>query len=176
MSLLESTLNDAMRQIVNSVISADFAIKAKQNAPRPNGSYASVDVMSIVRRGYDEQILTDRIIDLDIDSDLIGFREINYSIQFYRDNAISNAMKLQQAIARYSVNEFLNAAKLGLGRRSDVRDISAILENGYEERAQIDITLHAIDTDQEIIRSIQGVTISGIYETRDQQIPITIEV
>lgn len=178
MSLVEETLNKAVRDIINNILEINnYAIKAKQNAPRPTDPYSSVDVMSIRRMGLEEQELKDQPDpELDIEYTAKGHREVTFSLQFYFANAMDNALKVHIGLVRFSIGDILRAANLGLVTRSEVRDISEPLENGWEERAQLDMVLSALGTDEEIVRSIQSVSISGEYQERGISTPITIEV
>lgn len=175
MSLVEETLNKAVRDVVNLIIGSSFAIKSKQNAPRPIAPHCVVDTTTITSVGTEELKIVDRDIDPDIDSTRSGYREIMFSLNFYFDNALDNAEQVRIGLTRNSILENLRAAKLGLGTRSVVRDLSETLENGWEERAHFDFILHAIGTDDDIITSIAAVLINGEFQTRGTSIPITIE-
>lgn len=176
MSLVEETLNKAVRDIVNLIIGAGFAIKANQNGPRPAHPHCSVHTMAINSIGIEEQILTNRMADPDIDSRREGYREIMFSLNFYFANALNNAEQVKIGLTRNLILEFLRAADLGLANRSEVRAMSEALENGFEERAQFDFVLSAVGTDDDIITSIEAVDISGDFQTRGISIPVTIEV
>ncbi len=177
MSLVEETLNKAVRDIVNLIITPNFAIKANQNAPRPTAAHCSVHTMTISSIGIEEQIDTDQALpDLDIDSRREGYREVMFSLNFFFANALNNAEQVKIGLTRNSILEFLRAADLGLANRSEVRAMSEPLENGFEERAQFDFVLSAIGTDDDVITSIEAVTISGDFQTRGISIPVTIEV
>tara|TARA_R110000744_G_scaffold111795_1_gene209984 strand:- start:335 stop:874 length:540 start_codon:yes stop_codon:yes gene_type:complete len=177
MSIIEETLNKIVREIVDIIIGTNgYTIAAKQNAPRPAGAYASVDAVLIKQLGWEESTLTDRLLDDDIDEHIEGSREVMYSIQFFREDAISNASSVQTGVIRTTIQDKLRAADLGLVSRSDVRDISEALENGWETRAQFDFVLSATGTDDDIITSIMEANISGNFETRGNQLPIDIEV
>lgn len=177
MSIVEETLNKLVREIVDNIIgTVGYTVASKQNAPRPSGPYASVDIALITTKGWEESTYKDRTADIDIDEHIEGSREVMCSIQFYRDNAISNGSSIQTGIIRNSIQEKLRAAGLGLVSRSNVRDISEALENGWEYRAQLDIVLSATGTDSNIIASIQTVSIFGDFQTRGKQVPINIEV
>lgn len=178
MSLVEDTLNKAVRDIVNLIIGTPgFAIKANQDESRPSTPYCSVHTMTIMSIGIEEQILTDQVMpDLDIDSRREGYREVMFSLNFLFGNALSNAEQVKIGLTRNSITEFLRAADLGLANRSEVRAMSEPLENGIEERAQFDFVLSAIGTDDDVITSIASLTISGDFQTRGISIPVTIEV
>jgi len=87
-----------------------------------------------------------------------------YSINFYRDNAVDNARNVSQRFKRESIQEMLKEATLGLIAISDVREISEPLETGWEERAQFDITLNFVGSDEDIISAITSLDISAHYE------------
>lgn len=176
MSLVEETLNKAVRDIVNLIISSDFAIKANQNAPRLQTPHCSVHTMTIKSVGIEQKVLIDRIADPDLDETREGYREIMFSLNFYFDNAMDNAEQVKIGLTRNSILEFLKAADLGLANRSEVRAISEPLETGFEERAQFDFVLSAIGTDDDIITSIETLNIIGDFQTRGISIPITTEI
>ena len=175
--ILEEALNKLVRDIINDVlIIPGYTIKAKQNAPRPTGSYADVDFLTDTGIGWEQRNKVDNIADPDITESISGARQISLSIGFYRTNSMDNARSVRTAFFRQSVIEILSASGIGLVSRSQVRDISEPLENGWEERAQFDIVLSAVGTDVSIVRSILTVSIDGDFETRGKSIPINVEV
>lgn len=177
MTLVENALFDIIRIAINTIVDIDgFTIKAKQDANRPRGAYADINLTTITRVGLEEEVQVDRDEDPDIDSTVEGYRELLFSINFYREGAKNHAMAVQTGLVRNSILEAFRAADLGLVTRSEVRDISESLENGWEERAQFDLIMSAIGTDDDIIRSIQIVNIEGNFETRGTSIPITVGV
>lgn len=177
MTLLEETLNKVVRDMINSILDIpDFAIKAKQNAPRPSGSYASVDVSATKHVGWEESNFTNRMADPDLDETITGHREVMCSLQFYRSSAVDNGNAVRTGMIRTSIRDTLRASNLGIISRTEVREISEQLENGWEERAQLDIVLSAVGTDIDIVTSIEAAVVSGDFQTRGKQIPLTIEV
>ena len=175
--IVEDTLNKLIRDIINDILGiSDYAIRAKQNSPRPEQAYADVNVNLITPIGWEEVVNIDRTIDSDVNSFISGYREVMYSIQFYFDDALSNAHKINIGIMRNSIQETIRAAGLGYTSKTAVRDISESLENGWEKRAQFDLVLSVIGTDQEIITSILTANIVGGFQTRGLQVPINIEV
>lgn len=93
-------------------------------------------------------------------------REILMSISFYRSNAIDNARKVRTGLIRESIQSSFSAANLGLVRTSDVRDISLTRDSKWEEVAQFDVALSAVGTDEDLVRSITSLNISGEYQYR----------
>ncbi len=172
------TINKFLRDVVNLIIvDTDYTIKAKQSgAPRPTGSYADVDMVTDRSIGWEQHELKDNTGDNDITDTISGVREITMSINFYRDSALDNARKVRIALVRNSIQELFNAADLGLLLRSEVREISEPLENGWEERAQFDIGLSAVGSDSDIIKSILSVDMTGQYEKGGLIYNFTIEV
>lgn len=164
--ILVEALNKLLRDTINDVlISPDYAIAARQpNAPRPENPYASIGFVSDNNIGLEEYLLENRITDEDIDFSYSGLREVMFSIDFYRDSAIDNARSARTSLVRESVIEQWNQAGVGLARRSDVRDISDTLDDTWEERAQFDVFLSVVGTDQDIVRSILSLQIQGQFQ------------
>lgn len=176
--ILEDALNKLLRDTMNLILGiSGYAIAAKQDAPRPAGSYGDVDFVIDTGLGIEQHTLTDQSDpDLDIIEDIQGLREITMSIGFYRDNAIDNARKVRTGLIRESIQELFRGAGVGLATRSEVREISEPLENGWEERAQFDIVLSAVGSDTDIIRSILSVNIEGEFQARGLVYNFDIEV
>jgi hypothetical protein len=176
--ILEETINRLIRDTVDLILlSPDYTIKAKQTAaPRPTGSYGDVDFVSDTSIGWEQFTRVDRMGDDKLDVTTQGMRDIMMSIGFYRDNAIDNARSVRIGVVRESIQSLFSAAGLGLIRRSEVRDLSEALENGWEERAQFDIFISAVGTDSDIISTIGSVDIGGEFQARGLQYNFTIEV
>lgn len=176
-SYVEEAVNKLVRGLINSIVGVqEYAIPAEEDFPRPSGNYASVNTNYIKQLGWDVSELEDRTEDLDINNTITGLREIMLSINFYREGAKTDAHKFHIGLIRNSTIETLQAANLELSRRTEVRNISEKLENGWEKRAQLDLFLTTLVTDNEIIRSIESISINGEFETGVTSIPIEIKV
>lgn len=185
MTLIEANLNKFMRDIINQIVgTANFAIAAQQpqrpsqqSAPRPSGQYASVHIVSINKVGWEEEIFENQPDpDLDLVSTRQGWREILYSLNFYREGSMDKALAVQIGLMRNSVLESITAAKLGLGQRSDARDISEALDAGWEERVQLDVVMFTVASDIDIVTAIEEVNISGTFEPYDERPPIPVTI
>ena len=162
-------IRDSLALIVNDP-SNFVVIKAKQlNAPRPNGSYADVDFLSSVNLGWEQQTLENNSGDPDLTETIEGMRDYGLSINFYRDNALDYARACYVGFIRQSIQELFSSVGVGLIRRSEIRETSEALENGWEERAQFDIFINLIADDQNIIRSIETVSIGGEHQLNNKK-------
>lgn len=177
--ILSEAINKLIRDVTDLLLSSpDYTIKAKQkDSPRPSGSYADVDFVSDINIGLEQRELENNIDpDLDLTETISGLREIMMSINFYRDDAIDNARSVRTGLIRESIQTLFRAAGIGLVRRSEVREISEPLEDGWEKRAQFDLVLSAVGTDTDIIRAILSVNIAGEFQHRGLKYNFNIEV
>ena len=176
--ILEETLNKLIRDTINLIMGIpDFAIKSKQlSAPRPIGAYADVDLSTRKALGWEEFNSTDQDLTDDIDIMSEGLREISISVGFYRDGAVDNGTKVHQGLVRESIQAIFKQAGVGLIGRSDVLEISESFTNGWEERSQLDITMSAVGTDVDIVKSIATVDIAGEFQSRGLTYNFNIEV
>lgn len=176
--ILEETLNKFLRDIVNLLLaSPEYTIKAKQKgAPRPNGSYATVDLISDIRVGWEQKELENNSEDEDLTENITGMREIMMSVSFYREDSIDNARSVRTGLVRSSIQELFKEAELGYIRSSEVREISEPFQKGWEERSQFDIVLSAVGKDSDIITSISSLDMNMIYQARGLEYNSTIEV
>ena len=177
--ILEATINKLLRDVSKLILvtpAGDAAIAAKQNAPRPSGAYVDVDFISDIPLGWEQSTLENNVGDDDLTQTIEGSRNITMSLGFYRTNAINNARKVRTGLVRESIQELFKAANIGLVSRSVVREISEPLKRGWEQRAQFDVTLNAIGTDTDIIRSILSLDIAGEFQARGLKYNFNIEV
>lgn len=176
--ILEETINKFLRDTVDLLLnSPGYTIKAKQkDAPRPTGNYGDVDFVSDTGVGWEQFESKNRTGDPDLDFTSKGMRQIMMSINFYRGNAIDNARKVHIGITRESVQALFRQAGLGLIRRSEVREVSEPLENGWEDRAQFDIFLSAVGVDVDLVKSICSVDMAVEFQSRGLIYTFNIEV
>lgn len=175
--ILEAAVNTLLVNITGLILLDPlFAMRSRQDGFRKTGSYGSIGFMSDTSVGWEQRELENNDFDLDLTETLSGVRELMYDISFFRDLAYDNARKVRTAFMRESVNALLSEAGLGLVRRSAVRDISQTFENTFEQRAQFDIVLSAVGTDQDIIRSILEVNIAGEFQARGLKHNFNIDI
>lgn len=176
--ILEETINRLLRDTVDLLLaSPGYTIKAKQKgAPRPTGNYGDVDFVSDTGLGWEQFENQNRTGDSDLDTTSKGMRQIMMSIGFYRDSSRDNARQVHSGLVRESVQALFRGAGIGLIRRSEVREISEALENGWEQRSQLDVFLSAVGTDTDIVRSIASVDMAGEFQARGLIYNFNIEV
>lgn len=161
----EETINGILRRTTDLLLSSSgYTIKAKQlGAPRPTGSYATVDFVAGLDIGTDNKEYSNSGQD-DITVSSSGYREVTFSISFYRDEAVDNARTVRKGFRRESVLANFREEGLGLLSTSEVREISESLENGWEEIATFDIVLSVIESDSDTVGSINGAEITAEYQ------------
>lgn len=173
--ILQSAINQLIRNTINTILNiSGFAIAAKQNSSRPTGSYASVEFVNETRIGYEQKTLENT--DDDLTETIKGMREIMMSLSFYRNNAIDNARRVRTGLLRESIQSTFSSANVGLVRTSEVREISLIRDAKWEEVSQFDLVLSAVGTDEDLVRSILSLDISGEYQYRGLVHNFQIEV
>jgi len=177
MTAIES-INKLIRDTVDLLLeSQGYTIKARQlDAPRPTGDYGDVDYVTGIDLGWEQRKFTNNTLDDDMTETIQGMREIIMSVNFYRTDAIDNARAVRTGLVRESIQSLFSAANVGLIRRSEVREISEPLENGWEERAQLDIVLNVVGEDSDIVKAIASVDISAEFQFRDIPYNSNIEV
>lgn len=174
--IIEETVNNLIRDILNLKLAPNFAIKDKQNAPRPTGVYATVGYLSTQRIGYSDRKLENNIADPDLTETITGYREMMFSLSFYRAGCFDFAEQVRTSFEKQSILDLLNAAQLGFTSVSDVRDLSLALSSNWETRAQFDLILSTIASDSDIITAIETLDISGKYEVETLTYNFQIEV
>lgn len=180
MSQLEETVNKAIRDTIDFILgSPEYTIRAKQpGMMRPIGAYSSVALLSDINIGWEQYILENQPEPaLDLISTMEGVREMTYSVNFFRDNSYDNARKVRTMLTSEAVKELWRVGEIGLISRSQIRDLSEALDGKtWEERAQLDIKLSIVGSEQEIVTSILSANISGQYLAHNTNTQFSIEV
>lgn len=178
MSLLEEPINKVVRDLVTAIVNPVFpltSIKADQDGPSPAGLYATVKTLTTTTDGYDDVLREDSGPN-DVQDTLVGLRFVGLSINFLRASSRDAAVLFQQGMQRHQTSQALWAVNLGLLSWSEVRDLSQVVDTVIEPRAQLDLVLSAVATDQEIIEAILTSDIVGTYDNQAKQYDLTIEV
>lgn len=176
--ILEEVLNKLIRDSVDLILAIpDFSVKAEQpdDAPRPTGAFAAIDFVSDFNLGWEQRDLVDEG-DEDLTETISGQREVMMSVNFFNTGARDNARKARTGFVKTSILQLFNAAKVGLVRRSDVRDLTEIVRGTWEPRAQFDLFLNVVGSDSEIIAAILSADIELEHQSGSVIYNATIEV
>jgi len=139
MSLLFTQIQDAVYNAILGAGENTRVIFFYPNAPRPQLPYTSIQTLSIgaVIDDWDE------FNDIDNESNVYGMREIIFSVNAYGINADSEILRLQGKLQTQSVREVLRD-KIGISIMSvgAPRDLSTLIDSGYEKRFSMDIVFN----------------------------------
>lgn len=167
----EESINKLLRDTINLILGRTNTIRASQkNAPRPKGNYADVNMVSDLNIGWEQTNYSANGIDLD--ESIEGMREMTYSFGFYRDTAKDDARKVRTKLASQSVQDLFGLAGVGLVKRTEVRNISEALEDAFENRAQFDMSIYMVGSEEEVVCAIDSIDINGVYEINGRSVPL----
>lgn len=142
----------------------------RPNIPRPRTEdylYATLSFLTgPVRVGGQDAAF---INDLD-QMEVRGFRQLTISVIVYGNdkvNVLQLASDLQSSLHQPSVLQGLDASGLSVIEQGSVADISALLETGFEERAQLDVLFGvcASDIDTKLLGPlVEEAEVGGMVE------------
>lgn len=173
----EQELNEYIRQITEKIIDDTKAydvIIAEQNAPRPNIPYCTVHIMNIMPVMLEDFETVDEGENVIITSKSLS--KVFVSFKFYKSMTIQQASLVRQGLARDSIQSLLQSFGLGLADRSVVRNETAKLENGFEDRAGFDAYFHLVVEDKDTVGTINTAEASGEYQSNGKSYPIEFEL
>lgn len=174
----EEALNQALRNTINEVLVVSaYAIRSQQrDAPRARGGYASVNLISSAPIGTEEISSADQEGGPDTVELVETQRSVMYSLTFHRLAAFDNCEKVRIALASRRVMADWELLGISLTRVSALRNTSTALENGWEERAQFDVTLNIVSSYSRVATSIQTAAVEIEYQSPEGNETIEIEV
>lgn len=149
------------------VVDKNKIMRMEQNIPRPKTG-TMIGYKRIA--GPFKTGLTDNVEHV---SDSIfktwGHREMTYSVQVYRQDAMQIAALIHDSIEVQAVRDLLRESFISIIDISSPSDISLKIETGFEERANVDIRLRAMsewDIDKGVIETV-GIAGTLTSENKD---------
>lgn len=142
-------INKLIRKFIRETLALpeNSVRKANQTAPTGKQSelFATVLITLIDATGEDDRRLdNEEAPSLNVAETIIGQRRLVASIQFFREDAYTKACRLNALLSMSSSVDKLQAMGLGLVRASPTRNLTAVIDGAWEERAQIDLEFHLV--------------------------------
>lgn len=142
-------INKLIRKFIRETLALpeNSVRKANQTAPTGKQSepFATVLITLIDATGEDDRRLGNEAApSMNVAETIIGQRRLVASIQFFRDDAYTKACRLNALLSMSSSVDKLQAMGLGLVRASPARNLTAVIDSAWEERAQIDLEFHLV--------------------------------
>lgn len=169
----DDTINEYIREAIELIINDKdyYVIKADQNKPRKNKPYCTVKITASKSMSLEEYSDTNSGV-ANVNSTSKVMRNIRVSFDFFKNGLSANdpfyyAGLCRQALARQTILSKLNGDGLGLATRSQVKNMTHALDNGFEERANFIATFNYVDIDSEELSTIDSVAIGGNYQYKN---------
>ena len=142
-------INRRIRQLIRELLAMpENSIRpANQNAPTGNidEQFATVLVTIIEPTGEDGREYIDQPGPAkQITERVLGQRLVSASVNFYRGDAVTKAMRVPALLSSGLAAEKMQALGLGFVRTKGPRNLTALVDTLWEERGQIDIDFHII--------------------------------
>lgn len=167
---INETLNKAVRDLITVANPEVLSIRAEQNAPIPaQRPFATVRVAMLTPEGWAEKKLTNLVLDIEeLTSERIRVRAVvNYYGSTSTVSSMDEAITFRTFLQGNTALETLAAAGMGFVRTSEARNLTALENDNFEERAQIDIDLYTLSERIETLLEIQKVQVDGEVEEAD---------
>lgn len=135
----------------------ESVIPGNDNHPAPNSFYATVLALPKEKMGLDTYRSHRDEGDENIVFDINGNRLAGFSVQFYRSIQAFDAAESLIGFAETPLgNNTLGELGLVWGKNSEVRNLSKVMSDQYEPRAQVDIYFQVSESREQIIPIIKS--------------------
>jgi hypothetical protein len=178
-----TVLEPAFRATIRTLLGmpANSVKRANQFNPPPAGDqatpFATVLVSEVGGEGWDDVTYANAGFGQDgfgegneddnVIETITGIRHFTASIQFFRGNAKSQAMRLKTLLQSTAAIQQLQAAGIGLGKLGDVRDLSQVVDTYYESRAQLIVEFCAINQETATVATFGSFPLSITTDSTD---------
>jgi len=170
-SFSNETINKAVRDLITAATPDVLAIRAQQNAPLPQAKpFATVQISLLPPLGWADLDLTNNISGNDLDELISEMVVVRASVNYFRssDDGLVSAFDRSVAFKTFLqgtlAQQQMTAAGLGLSVTSDVRNLTALENDKWEERAQMDLNFFALSERTDLIMEIKSVLVTGEVE------------
>ncbi|WP_448510320.1 phage neck terminator protein [Immundisolibacter sp.] len=164
-----TTLQTAIYNLFNKYKSAGVTIIwANQAEARPEKPYVSLQIiMGPKKIGYD-----DELVGADNKVARRGVRELTVSVNYFGAEALTKMASFQESIELPTAREMLRVTNLVLVRSTSPRDLSALMENRFETRAQMDVDFRLSSEVKDLDSTyIESVILSNDLDNSINEIP-----
>jgi len=144
-------------------------IPGNDNAPSPNGLYATVLLINEGEIGTNQELYgkpdaAGETIPVRVQASIRAV----YSIQFYRDGAIDAARRFKKFKHTREAREYLQENNIIIKLPSLIERVDDIMSDEYEERARIEADIYYICTlDQEDVEIIDAINVDLCHNNGD---------
>lgn len=171
-------INKLIRKFIRETLALpeNSVRKANQTAPTGKQSepFATVLITLIDATGEDDRRLNNEAApSMNVAETIIGQRRLVASIQFFREDAYTKACRLNALLSMSSSVDKLQAMGLGLVRASPARNLTAVIDSAWEERAQIDLEFHLVAKEVQSIPTYGTFPISVTTESSTTSSEVT---
>ncbi|MHB0973955.1 MAG: phage neck terminator protein [Thiobacillus sp.] len=163
-------INKLIRQFVRETLGmpANSVRKANQAAPTgaQNEQFATVLVTMLEPTGEDERKLANEAApSTNVAETVTGQRRLVASVQFFRGDAYTKACRLKTLMSSSGSIDKLQAVGLGFVRASPARNLTGVIDAGWEERGQIDLEFYLVAKEVQSIPTYGRFPIDVITES-----------
>ncbi len=141
-------INKLIRKFIRETLAMpeNSVRKANQTAPTGKQSepFATVLISMVDVTGEDDRRLDNEAPSMNVAETIVGQRRLVASVQFFREDAYTRACRLKTLLSMSRSIDRLQAMGLGLVRASPARNLTAVIDSAWEERAQIDLELYVV--------------------------------
>lgn len=150
-AITKKSVYDLIRKYIKPEATVIWENQAEARPPKP---YCSLlFITGAIRLGHDNEF---------VDADKVkvkGERELILSVNYFGTNAMSELSAVQTAFGFPSAREMLLKDNIVFVEETGMRDLSSLMENRFESRAQMDVrfrlTEEAIDLDSTVVEEVQ---------------------
>ena len=135
-------------------------IVSNENGKEPMGSFASLLVITSTSVGVGANINTYDSVNDDFKLLSSSLREVDVSLNFYRDNAHENMRQVMHFPNTNASEEFLFDKGLSLFIPDTYRNLDELENDGFIKRSQIDLRLHCASEYVETVNAIDEVPLT----------------
>ncbi len=153
-----STIKSSLFNWLNTEFGGGLTpIFARQNSPRPQKPYATIQLQSLSMMGQDEL----RSIDDSGIATIGGQRKMTIDLNIYGPDALGLMHQAQSSLSKQSVLDAFYESEIAIWNVGDAKDLTALLETNWEERAQMDVFIGFANNINDDLGIIEKVDLSG---------------
>lgn len=172
-----NAINKSFRQVVRALLNLPVGSvrPANDNSGVGTAPFATVLVMSCESIGQDSRTLSDSGVAGQLTETIEGQRHVIVDLQFFRDNANSNASRMKGLLQTSTGRSLMKQNGLGLIRCSSATDLTQVINTLDEARAHVQVEFYALSSESSTVSTFASVAIEVQTETQSSNSEVQLD-
>jgi len=148
--------------VIFNTITSETVIFANQNAPRPSGSYFTLQILRTTQRGEPQETQNDGL-----GQKVVQWDEMTLQVKAIGEDSFLRAYTARTAMGLRWVVDAFAAAFAGVGQITPLQNVPTVRSNGWDDQSVFDVIFNIVTETSESSQNIISIELEGTIDGRE---------